>query len=114
MALKSVPRKVFGSSRAPVKFTGKNDVIFSGPNFLCALRNTRKLFRGLYGDVFGTEMFSGLLRNARQGANIITYGLRSRLLKGFLLSWTAYILHALVSGPRYVIFTGQHNWFHFQ
>ena len=66
MAIKSIPRKVFGSSRAPVKFTGKNDVIFSVPNFSCALRNTRKLFRGLYGTVFGPEKFSGLLRNARQ------------------------------------------------
>ena len=66
MAIKSIPRKVFGSSRASVKFTEKNDVIFSVPNFSCALRNTRKLFRGLYGTVFGSEKFSGLLRNARQ------------------------------------------------
>ena len=65
MAIKSVPRKVFGNSRAPVKFTRKNDVIFSVPKFSCALRNTRKLFRGLYGTVFGPEKFSGLLRNAR-------------------------------------------------
>ena len=70
MAIKSIPRKVFGSSRAPVKFTGKNDVIFSVPNFSCALRNTRKLFRGLYGTVFGPEKFLGLLRNARQGSNL--------------------------------------------
>ena len=54
MAVKSIPRKVFGSSRAPVKLTGKNDVIFSVPNFSCALRNTRKLFRGLNGTVFGS------------------------------------------------------------
>ena len=46
-------------------FTGKSDVIFSGPKFSCALRNTRKSFRELYGTVFGPETFSGLLRNAR-------------------------------------------------
>ena len=67
MAIKSIPRKVFGSSRPPVKFTGENDVIFSVSNFSCALRNTRKLFRGLYGTVFGPEKFSGLMRNARLG-----------------------------------------------
>ena len=36
MAIKSVPSKVFGSSRAPVKFTGKNDV-FSQAQNSCAL-----------------------------------------------------------------------------
>ena len=47
-------------------FLGKSDVIFFGPKFPCALRNTRKSFRELYGTVFGPEAFSGLLRNARQ------------------------------------------------
>ena len=60
-----MPRKVFGSSRAPIKFTGKIDVIFSGPHFSCTLRNTRKLFRGYYGTIFRPEKFLGLLRNAR-------------------------------------------------
>jgi len=49
-----------------VKFTGKSDVIFSGPKLSCALRNTPKSFRELYGTVFVPEKFSGLLRNARQ------------------------------------------------
>ena len=60
------PKNVFGRWRVPVKFTGKSDVIFSGPKLSCALRNTRKSFRELYGTVFGPEKFSGLLRNARQ------------------------------------------------
>ena len=60
------PKNVFGRWRVPVKFTGKSDVIFSGPKFSCALRNTRKSFRELYGTVFGPETFSGLLKNARQ------------------------------------------------
>jgi len=51
-------------------FTGKTDVIFSGPKFSCALRNIRKSFRELYGTVFGPETFSGLLRNARQNTNL--------------------------------------------
>ena len=59
------PKNVFGRWRVPVKFTGKSDVIFSGPKFSCALRNTRKSFRELYGAVFVPEKFSGLLRNAR-------------------------------------------------
>ena len=63
---KKNPKTLFGRWRVPVKFTGRNDVIFSGPKFSCALRNTRKFFRGLYGTVFGPEKFSGLLRNARQ------------------------------------------------
>ena len=33
--------------------------------FLGALRNTQKIFRGVYGSVFGPEKFSGLLRNTR-------------------------------------------------
>ena len=60
------PKNVFGSWRVPVKFTGKSDVIFSGPKLSCALRNTPKSFRELYGTVFVPEKFSGLLRNARQ------------------------------------------------
>ena len=48
-----------------MKFTGKSDVIFSGPKLSCALRNTPKSFRELYGTVFVPEKFSGLLRNAR-------------------------------------------------
>ena len=62
---KKFPENFYGSSRAPVKFTGENDVIFSGPKFSCALRNARKRFRELYGIVFGLAKFSGLLRNAR-------------------------------------------------
>ena len=65
------PKNVFGRWRVPVKFTGKSDVIFSGPKFSCALRNTRKSFRELYGTVFGPEKFSGLLRNARQGSKTV-------------------------------------------
>ena len=65
------PKNVFGRWRVPVKFTGKSDVIFSGPKLSCALRNTRKSFRELYGTVFGPEKFSGLLRNARQ---VIVHG----------------------------------------
>ena len=64
-------KNVFGRWRVPVKFTGKSGVIFSGPKFSCALRNTRKSFRELYGTVFGPETFSGLLRNARQGAYLL-------------------------------------------
>ena len=60
------PKNVFGRWRVPVKFTGKSDVIFSGPKLSCALRNTPKSFRKLYGTVFVPEKFSGLLRNARQ------------------------------------------------
>ena len=60
------PKNVFGRWRVPVKFTGKSDVIFSGPKLSCALRNTPKSFRELYGTVFVPEKFSGLLRNARQ------------------------------------------------
>ena len=41
------PKNVFGRWRVPVKFTGKSDVIFSGPKLSCALRNTPKSFRGL-------------------------------------------------------------------
>ena len=59
------PKNVFGRWRVPVKFTGKSDVIFSGPKLSCALRNTPKSFRKLYGTVFVPEKFSGLLRNAR-------------------------------------------------
>ena len=47
-----------------MKFTGKSNVIFSGPKLSCALRNTPKSFRELYGTVFVPEKFSGLLRNA--------------------------------------------------
>ncbi len=53
IATKKVPRSVFGSSRAPVKFTGKNGVI----------RNTKRSFREFYETVFRPER-SGLLRNA--------------------------------------------------
>ena len=59
------PKNVFGRWRIPVKFTGKSDVILAGPKFSFALRNTRKLFRELYGTVFVPKKFSGLLRNAR-------------------------------------------------
>ena len=59
------PKIVFGRWRVPVKFTGKSDVIFSGPKLSRALRNTPKSFRELYGTVFVPEKFSGLLRNAR-------------------------------------------------
>ena len=62
------PKNVFGRWRVPVKFTGKSDVIFSGPKLSCALRNTPKSFRKLYGTVFVPEKFSGLLRNARQAS----------------------------------------------
>ena len=58
------PKNVFGRWRVPVKFTGKSNVIFSGPKLSCALRNTPKSFRELYGTVFVPEKFSGLLRNA--------------------------------------------------
>jgi len=64
------PKNVFGRWRVPVKFTGKSDVIFSGPKLSCALRNTPKSFRKLYGTVFVPEKFSGLLRNARLVTNI--------------------------------------------
>ena len=39
--------------------------IFWAQNFSGALRNTWKIFRGLYGSVFEPEQFLGLLRNAR-------------------------------------------------
>ena len=56
-------KNVFGRWRVPVKFTGKSDVIFSGPKLSCTLRNTPKSFRELYGRVFVPEKFSGLVRN---------------------------------------------------
>ena len=46
MAIKSFPRKVFGSSRAPVKFTGKNDVIFFGPELLVCFEKHPKAVSG--------------------------------------------------------------------
>ena len=39
--------------------------LFSGPKYSHALRNTRNRFRELYGELFGPEKFSGVLRNAR-------------------------------------------------
>ena len=59
------PKNVFGRWRVPVKSTGESYVIFSGPKLSCALRNTPKSFRELYGTVFVAEKFSGLVRNAR-------------------------------------------------
>ena len=51
--------KCFWRWRVPVKFTGKSDMIFSGPKLSCALRNTPKSFPELYGTVFVPEKFSG-------------------------------------------------------
>ena len=52
MAIKSFPRKVFGSSRAPVKFTGKNDVIFFGPELLVCFEKHPKAVSGALRDRF--------------------------------------------------------------
>ena len=56
-----------------MKFTGKSNVIFSGSKLSCALRNTPKSFRELYGTVFGPEKFSGLLRNAIAHFRVLTF-----------------------------------------
>lgn len=58
------PKNVFGRWRVPVKFTGKSDVIFSGPKLSCALRNTPKSFRKLYGTVFVPEKLVVKLQSA--------------------------------------------------
>ena len=61
------PKNVFGRWRVPVKFTGKSDVIFSGPKLSCALRSTPKSFRKLYGTVFGSfEKRTPGLQNVQQ------------------------------------------------
>ena len=51
------PEKCFRTWLVPGKFTGKSDVIFSGPKLSCALRNMPNSFRELYGTVFVPEKF---------------------------------------------------------
>ena len=67
MAIKSIPRKVFRSSRAPVKFTGKNDVIFSVPNFLVRFEKHPKAVSGALRDRFRAQEVFGSFEKRMPG-----------------------------------------------
>ena len=62
--------KAFREIATTLKGYGENDVFSRAQKFSWAVRNTNKLFRELYGTVFGTEKFSGLLNNARRKAKM--------------------------------------------
>ena len=62
MVIKSVPSKVFGSSRAPVKFMGKNDVFSRARN--SRLLWAREVFGSFEKRTPGLSLLSQRVHNA--------------------------------------------------